>query len=148
MSQAATNKYFENQMMSASPVRMVVMVYDQAILSLSRVITAVEAGDIEGRWKANQNASECIWELMTAVDQEQGGDVASYLDRLYRFMIRRLLEVDIRNDASPARDVINLLEPLRESWRELERQMESEQAGNAAAAAPESRETSQVAVSA
>ncbi len=148
MSQAAANKYFENQVMNTSPVRMMVMVYDQAILSLTRVIAAVEAGDVEARWRANQNASECIWELMTAIDQDRGGEVASYLDRLYRFMIRRLLEVDIRNDATPARDVINLLEPLRNSWRELDRQMEAENAEKAAASGPAANETGQVAVSA
>lgn len=134
MTNAGAGKYLENQLMSASPARMVVMVYDQAITSLTRVISAIENKDIEARWRANQNASECIWELLSALDEDAGGEIAEYLDRLYRFMIRRLLDVDQRNDAQPAKDVIGLLEPLRDSWRELAAQMESEGAD-----APETR---------
>lgn len=140
MSQMAAGKYFENQVMNASPARMVVMVYDQAIVSLTRVTAAIENGDIEARWRANQNATECIWELLTAVDTDNGGEIAGYLERLYRFMIRRLLDVDLRNDPQPARDVINLLEPLRDSWRELDKQIESKAAGPATASATEPKD--------
>jgi flagellar protein FliS len=34
-------------------------------------------------------------------------------------MLQRLLDVDLKNDARAAEEVIDLLEPLRASWREL-----------------------------
>jgi flagellin-specific chaperone FliS len=36
-------------------------------------------------------------------------------------MLGRLTFVDVRNDPEPAREVIALLEPLRESWNQIAR---------------------------
>ena len=53
---------------------------------------------------------------------DKGGEIAANLDRLYGYILNRLTKVDIRNDAGAAREVIALLEPLRELWRELAKQ--------------------------
>jgi len=105
--------------MTASPARLVVMLYDRAIQCLSDAIKAIEDGDIERRWKSNKKAIEIITHLAMTLNFEQGGQIALNLNDLYRFMLRTLVNVDVRNDPQPAREVIKLIEPLRASWDKL-----------------------------
>lgn len=150
MDQKANHAYRAQTVLSASPAEQVVMLYDQVIRSLERAVAAIGEGDIEGRWRANNNASECLWELVGALDMEQGGEIARYLEQLYQFMLGRLPEIDIRNDAAIAREVIELLRPLRDTWKQI-----AVQQADAAPAAEPSRdaearppETPRVAISA
>jgi len=117
----ATRHYRNQELMTASPARLVVMLYDRAIHCLNEAIKAIEACDIERRWKANKNANEIITHLAMTLNFEQGGQIALNLNDLYRFMLRTLVNVDVRNDPQPARDVIKLIEPLRASWDQLAR---------------------------
>ena len=119
MEREASQKYLAQQVMSASPATLVAMLYDRAIMLLHDAVGAIEAGDIERRWRANSKATEIIGELWQALDMEAGGEIAENLNRLYGFMLMRLTMVDTENSAQAARDVIALLDPLRRSWHEL-----------------------------
>ena len=119
MKTEATRHYKNQELMTASPARLVVMLYDRAIFSLNDAIKAIETGDIERRWKSNKNANEVITHLAMTLDFEKGGKIAQNLNDLYKFMLLTLINVDIRNDPQPARDVIKLLEPLRQSWDQI-----------------------------
>lgn len=121
MSQHASRTYQTQAIMTASPAQLVAMLYDRAIACLKEAINAIEAGEIEARWKANAKAIDIISHLAMTLDLEKGGQIAANLEQLYRFMIAQLVNVDVRNDPKPARDVIKLLEPLRESWHQLAR---------------------------
>jgi flagellar protein FliS len=112
-------KYRTQQVMTASPAQLVYMLYDRAINSLKEAIAAIEAGQIEARWRANNRAIEILNHLWSTLDLKAGGEIARNLDRLYPFMTMRLVQVDLRNSPQPAREVIALLEPLRDAWRDL-----------------------------
>ncbi len=111
--------YGPEQVMAADPVTLVAMLYDRAIMLLHDAVDAIEAGNIERRWRANSKATEIVVELWQALDMEAGGEIAGNLNRLYEFMVMRLTMVDTENNAQAARDVIGLLEPLRRSWHEI-----------------------------
>jgi flagellar protein FliS len=127
--------YQTQQVMTASPAQLVAMLYDKAILSLREAVRAIEAGDIQARFNANKRAGDIITHLFTTLDVERGGEIAANLSRLYTFMLSRLTFVDVRNDPEPAREVIALLEPLRESWNQIARGDKPAVAAPAAAAA-------------
>jgi flagellar protein FliS len=116
---ASARTYQTQQVMTASPAKLVAMLYDKAILSLREAIHAIEKGDIQTRFNANKRAGDIITHLWTTLDTERGGEIAANLSRLYSFMLGRLTFVDVRNDPEPAREVITLLEPLRDSWTQL-----------------------------
>ena len=119
MDRSALRTYGTQQVMTASPVKLVALLYDKAIVSLREAVQAIETGNVQERWKANNRATEILTHLCTTLDHETGGDIAENLHQLYQFMLGRLFEVDMKNDADAAREVIGLLEPLRDSWREL-----------------------------
>ena len=113
--------YGPEQVMAADPVTLVAMLYDKAVLSLKAAVQAIHKDEIEVRWKNSHRAREIINHLFTTLDLEKGGEIASNLEALYAYMLQRLLDVDVKNDARAAEEVIELLEPLRGSWSELAR---------------------------
>ena len=122
-------KYLTQEVMTASPAKLVSMLYDKIVVSLREAIAAIEAGDIEGRWRANARAMEIITHMWSTLDVEKGGEIARNLESLFSFMLARLPEVDIRNDPEPARAMIGLVEPLRDAWRELAKREGTSYAG-------------------
>jgi flagellar protein FliS len=103
--------------------RLVILMYDGAIGALNKALACIEAGDLEGRCHAVNMAMDILTQLCMSLDHEQGGQVASNLDSLYRFMIARLVRTNLLNDPEPARDVLRMLEPLYNAWRTLDEQI-------------------------
>lgn len=119
--QAQIETYGTQQVMTGNPATLVALLYDKAVMSLRTAIEAIRENEIEKRWKANNKAVEIIKHLMMTLDAEKGGEIASNLEAVYGYILRRLLDVDMKNDARAAEEVIQLLEPLRASWAELAR---------------------------
>jgi flagellar protein FliS len=116
---SASQNYQTQQIMTASPARLVVLLHEKAISLLGEAAAAAERNDVGARHKANRKAIDIIAHLWSTLDLERGGEIAANLNRIYGYMMGRLAEVDMRNDAQAAREVMELLEPLRRSWREL-----------------------------
>ncbi len=119
MDREVSQRYLAQQILSASPAKLVAMLYERAITLLRETIEAIEAGDIARRWEANAKATEVISHLWGTLDRERGGEIAENLNRLYGFMMMRLTMIDVENNAQAAREIIGLLEPLLRSWHEI-----------------------------
>ena len=133
---SGVSSYQAQQLGGASPALLVAMLYERAIASLREAVRAIEAGDIQARWKANNRAQEIINHMWLTLNTDRGGEIAYNLDRLYSFMLHHLTTVDLKNDPAPALEVIELLEPLQQSWRELASRGEAMPAVKAEAPAP------------
>ena len=51
MDREISQKYLVQQIMSASPAKLVAMLYERAVTLLHETVEAIEAGDIERRWR-------------------------------------------------------------------------------------------------
>jgi flagellar protein FliS len=134
----AAQAYGTQQVKGAPPVLQVAMLYERAIGSLQEAVAAIEAGDINKRWSANKRAMDIVTALMASLDGERGGEIAQNLDQLYTYLLRRLPMVDVRNDPAPAKEAIELLKPLCESWQQLARGEQTQAADAGTGEAPES----------
>ncbi len=113
------------RILEASPSRLVVMLYDEALKNLETAIAAIERGDIETRCHAVNRTIEIVYHLYLTLDLEQGGEIAQKLSAVYRFVLARLPRANVANDAEPAREAIRLLTPMRASWHELDERIEA-----------------------
>ena len=118
--------YGQQQINTASPAKMVFMLYEKVIASLKEAMRAIEAGDIAARCNANCKAQEILAHLSNTLDMEQGQQIAKDLEAVFAFAMMHLIDVDAKNDPKPAQDVINLIQPLADSWRELAERSTSE----------------------
>ena len=77
MNRAALQTYGTQQVMTSSPVKLIALLYDKAIVSLKEAIQAIEAGEIEKRWKSNGKAIDIIQHLASTLDHEAGGEISA-----------------------------------------------------------------------
>lgn len=117
----AAKEYLERQVQNSSPAERVVLAYDGAIRFLMNARRAVEENNVETRFINNKKAADIISYLMDTLDMEQGGEIAENLRRVYFYMLRRIVEVDVKNSVEPIDDVIVQLKQLRTSWEKLAR---------------------------
>lgn len=101
---------------SRSPLELVVMLYDGAIRFLGEARDAHERKDQWGRARAVSKALAIVGELRSTLNVDEGSDLAVELDRLYDYMMNRLLEVATKRDLSGVEEVQRLLITLREGW--------------------------------
>lgn len=103
---------------SASPVELVVMLYDGAIQSLVQANALIQRGDIQAKAQQIIRATNIISELSGVLDLEQG-EVAQNLDGIYGYVRKQLISANLRNDQRKINEAVNLLKELRSAWREL-----------------------------
>ena len=111
------SRYLEQQIATATPAMLISMLFDSLIANSFRAIDLFDAGDkIAGRrWLIR--AQEIVIELRFSLDAERGGDLARNLDRIYDFVYQKLLSASSNGDPSPVRVAVEIITPLRESWR-------------------------------
>lgn len=119
MRRNAASIYQNQQVLMSSPAKLVAMLFDRAIRAMNEAMLCIDSGDIQGRCKNNKKTFDIINHLDMTLDMEQGGEVAKNLANLYGFILRKLPEIDFKNDKNVAQEVINLLTPIRDSWNEL-----------------------------
>src|SRR3546814_92767 len=113
-------KHRLEDMLAATPSRMVVMLYDEAIGALRTSVMAIAADDIECRCNSVTAALEIVGHLYLFLDEAQVGDVARNLGQIYGHVISRLPLINLYNDTEIAEEAVELLEMLRDSWIELD----------------------------
>ncbi|CAG9170883.1 flagellar export chaperone FliS [Cupriavidus pampae] len=103
--------------MSASPHKLIVMLYDGARSAIARAKFHMENGELEARGNAISKAINIIDNGLRAVlDHEAGGEISANLESLYEYMTRRLMLANLRNDAGLLAEVDALLENLASAW--------------------------------
>lgn len=120
MNQAnAYNSYKNNSVMTASPNKLVIMLYDGAIKNLKLAEIALQEKQIE---KVNMyllKAQNIIAEFMSTLNYEAGGDIAKNLYQLYEYMYHKLVRANIDKDAEAIIEVKKYLEELRDTWSQI-----------------------------
>jgi len=105
----------------ASPLRRVILLYDQAISDLQSALSALARGDIEGRTRLINHALSVIGCLQATLNKDQGGQVADNLDRFYGQMRAGLLRAQMRQSEAGIRRQMADLIKVREAWDQIER---------------------------
>jgi flagellar protein FliS len=117
----ARSFYREAAVRGASPVRLVVCLYEQAISDLRRAAIAMEKGDIEARTRSINHALLVIGQLQGTLDMEAGGEVARNLLRFYNLLRAGLIEAQGKQSKEIIEQRIANLTAVHEAWQQVER---------------------------
>ena len=63
-----------------------------------------------------------------ALDFDEGGDIATNLNELYSYVVRRLFHVNAHNDLSALKEIHGLMEEIRSAWKAVPGLMSTEKA--------------------
>jgi flagellar protein FliS len=110
----------ETSVESASPHRLVSLLFDGYMDALTAARGAMRHGQIEAKGKAIGRAARIVEEgLKASLNLNDGGQLAQDLHALYDYLAVRLTQANLRNDESLLDECVNLVEPLRTAWREI-----------------------------
>lgn len=111
-------QYKEQAVITATPEEILIMLYDGAIRFLTTARKGIETGDIEKSHNNLIKAQRIITELMCSLDMAIGGETAQNLFRLYDYLHFRLVEANLKKDATMVDEVLGHLRSLRETWHQ------------------------------
>ncbi len=110
----------ETGVTSASPHKLIVMLFDGALVSVATAILQMKAGNIPAKGAAISKAIMIIDSgLRASLDKKVGGEIAEGLDALYEYMAARLLQANLKNQVDILEEVHRLLSDLRGAWNAI-----------------------------
>lgn len=116
------NAYRKNAAMGASPVQLVVMLYDGALRFAEEGKRAMIEKNYEVQNDKLQRAQKIVMELMGSLDFEKGGEIAKNLLGLYEFTLNELIEGNITDSPERIANAQSTLRELREAWVVIQKQ--------------------------
>ncbi len=120
--QTFTNNYKNNAILTASPEKLVVMMYEGAIKNMEMARLELEKPDNDYAPRIGETlgkAMAIIGELRAVLDFEKGAPVAQELDRLYEFCLDRIYQTNLNRRPEDIRGPIRVMKTLKEGWDAL-----------------------------
>lgn len=113
-SQNAYALYQQNEVLTASRGKLLLMLYDGAIKFLRFSKVAIDEANIENTNKYLCKVQDIISELMVSLDMKY--EISKSLYALYDYMKYRLIQANIKKDKAMVDEVLGMLVELRETW--------------------------------
>ncbi|EAX46785.1 flagellar protein FliS [Thermosinus carboxydivorans Nor1] len=121
------NAYKTQQIMTAPPEQLTLMLYNGAIKFVDESIQAIEQRDFPKAHASNLRAQDIVRELMVTLDMQY--EIAKTWYQLYDYILYRLIQGNIKKDKDQLQEARGMLQEFRDTWVEA---MKRARAGQAA----------------
>lgn len=118
-------EYRKNAIAGASPLQLVIMLYDGAMRFIEQGKAAMERRDLHAQNTALQRAQAIVTELTSCLDMKAGGEIAKNLFALYTYVYNQLVQANVEDRPELLDPCLKILSSLRESWAILEERQRS-----------------------
>ena len=112
-------QYNNSKILTASPAELTLMLYDGAIKFCNIAIMGIEQNDINKAHTNIRKVERIIEEFRSTLDRRFA--VAEDFDRVYVYLLRRLLEANLKKDKEILEEVNIHLRSMRDNWKEVMR---------------------------
>jgi len=109
----------EQQVLSADPVELVTMMLEHLIQAIADARRHLLSGDRAARARSISKGFGLLGELAQSLDEQQGGQVAQNLRRIYGFVASRLAYAQSHQIEQPLIEATQALQPLHDAWKAL-----------------------------
>lgn len=120
------NVYKNQQIMTASPEELTLMLYNGAIRFTVESMQALDRGNLEKANAANLRAQDIVREFMCTLDMQY--EISQNYYKLYDYIEYRLMQGNIKKDKSQLEEAKNLLTELRDTWMQAMKLARGQQA--------------------
>jgi flagellar protein FliS len=111
------NPYFEQMILSASPVELIRLLYQRAISSVRDAREHLRHGRITERCASINVAYAVLLELTGSLRDADAPELTANLKALYAYSQSRLIEANTNQRDEPLAEVLGLLTTLGEAWK-------------------------------
>jgi flagellar protein FliS len=113
--------YQDSAVRGATPIELVVLLYDSAIEDMRRALAAMKNGDIEARSAGVGHALMVLQQLQGTLDFEHGGNAAKQFEQFYNLVRAKLLEAQMRNSSDLMQRQVRFMSEVRDCWMQAKR---------------------------
>jgi len=117
--------YSQGNAHGASPLGLVVALYDTILRDLSRAGDAIAQDNVEKRTFELNHALRVIAELENVLDFEQGGEAAKRLKNFYIVTRGMILDASIKNSREAIGKLWDIFATVRKAWNEAEQKIKN-----------------------
>jgi flagellar protein FliS len=110
-------RYIGDSVSTASPGRLLVMLYERLVLDLAQAEGALRNRDREATNRHLVHAQDIIMELRATLDLT-AWEGAGRLANIYTFLLAELMAANVTADAARVTACRELIEPLLDAWRQ------------------------------
>lgn len=110
-------EYTNNKILTASPAELTLMLYEGAIKFCNIAILAIEQDEVEKAHVNIKKTQRIIEEFRNTLDRKY--EVAEDFDRIYVYLLQRLLEANMTKDKAILEEVNTHLRSVRDTWKEV-----------------------------
>jgi flagellar protein FliS len=107
----------------ASPARLVQIMFEHILSELAaaqgcmeRIKDNMPLGQVVAKGKSMGKAIRLINQLNATLDMERGGRIAENLRALYLYMMERLTQANVTNDARIVAEAASLVRKVKDGW--------------------------------
>jgi len=119
---SAKSAYMQNSVETASPAKLLVMLYDRLVLDLQRGLAAQQAGNVPEAHSQLVHAQEILIHLRSTLKVE-AWDGGPGLASLYDWLHSQLIQANIRKDPSITESCLGMVTDLADAWRQAALQL-------------------------
>ena len=112
-------KYNNSKILTASPAELTLMLYDGAIKFCNIAIMGIEQNDMNKAHTNIRKVERIVEEFRSTLDRKYA--VAEDFDRVYVYLLQRLLEANMKKDKEILEEVNMHLRSMRDNWKEVMR---------------------------
>jgi flagellar protein FliS len=95
------------------------MLYDGALRFMEAGKAAMSRGDLSVQNEMLKKAQNIVLELMSCLDMNKGGEIASNLMKIYGYVMDQLVLGNMQDDVECINRCLKIMSDLRESWSQL-----------------------------
>ena len=121
---------------NASPIGLVIALYDTLVADIQRAIEATKAGDIEKRTSQIVHAFQVLQQLEGGLNMSDGSQTAKDLSRLYRHIRAKLLEAQFKQSVDMLTAQIDLALQMRQAWQRADAVLDENRASESPVEGP------------
>ncbi len=145
---AAADRYLENEVLTAPPEKLHLMLIQGAIRFIRQAQQHWQADRAEAATECLIRAQEIVGEMLASLKPEQDKNLVSKVAGVYMFVFRSLIDAQLSRNAKALEDALRVLQIEEETWQQVCRQLAGQraatgdrldvqqQSGTAAPAAP------------
>jgi flagellar protein FliS len=123
----AARAYRESAVRGASPVGLIVILYEEIIHSMRKAERAVLSGNIEERTRSLNHALAVVGHLQGILNFEKGGQVARDLSSFYDLARTKILDANMKTDSAAIEWVVTQCSMIKQAWVLVDLELSSKQ---------------------
>jgi len=112
----AAQTYQTNQVTTATPSELTLMLYNGAIKFIKQAKLAVNEKNYAKAHESCIRVQQILYELMGSLNKQY--PISKDFERMYDYMLRRTVEANMRKDVSILEEVEDFFVQFRDTWKE------------------------------